>query len=787
MGTETKFSDALNDDNGLWSAIRVRTILLSFSVLCLSFNTGISQTQAEYPGYEKEGDVSVRLPDNVMPVQACWFWSEEEFKPGGYKTFIDQASIHSPYNLLSASIRLPGRETTSDAVHNQIKLAAEYAADHGISLIADLDVRTARRAFESEYPDELQEMLLLRDVAVNKDKNAEAVIFSKDLSDHYTGNTTHYIPLYGRLLRVYSFAMEQDEADPGSIKDITRNCVVVSASKDSVKVSIPPDGENNRACVLVSFTHLYPDVFAPHLMEFQRKIIRQYADAPLAGVFKDEWGFPPCFDGSPLKDEFWYSKYRAQAYAERTGGRDLLADCLLMHLKVKGREQERQMVINHFMEMSWQRNGALEDDFYHAVKEVFGPNAVVVPHPTWWPYPDLREYMKNGLDWWVATRDWAQTDEVTPFAVRTALAKKWGSPVWYNMFYSTSRSAYEYSIWSYALAGGRINYHPLYPSDLKGIEKHLGLLKGELMQAESRVRLLNFISRSPLNCPVAVVFGHACTMNWATPLYDDVGMDLVNRFWLEGIPADLIPASEIENGNLIVDRDGFVRYGAQRYAAVILYHPEFERSSTADFFNKVAQDKTSLFRVGDWTLDFNAKKFDGNKALPRTVFVSSNIEQMLSEVKKILHNKNIELQTPAIETSLHEFGHTVVSPPAAGYCHLLDGTYIRVAGAHNTSGDPIRSKIKIRDQAVYFDALGLAAVRLDEKGRVEALAAGGLRSFRSGSLKIGLDKRMDLALWKNGQGEWTGVIQGYEGKIPSQLLAITRNWIRINLPAPFTE
>ncbi|MBK9389237.1 MAG: hypothetical protein IPN68_03255 [Bacteroidetes bacterium] len=489
--------------------------------------------------------------------------------------------------MLSVSVRRPGKEITNDIVHEQIKKSVEYAAEKGIRIVADLDVRTARRAFESKYPDELQEMLLLQELETSEEKFVETVVVSMDLNDHYTGATTHYIPLYGRLVRVYSYALENNMIAPESLKDITLNCILISSSKDSVRVKIPVDKNINKVCVMVSFTHLTPDVFAPHLMEFQREIIRKYADIPLAGVFKDEWGFPPCFDGSPEKNQFWYSKYRMQAYSEKTGGRDLLTDCLLMYRGIRGKERERVLAINHFMEMSWQRNGALEDDYYHAVKEFFGPDAVVTTHPTWWPYPDLREQMKNGLDWWVATRDWAQTDEYTPFAARTALSKKWGSAVWYNMYYSSDKADYEKVVWSSVLGGGRINYHPIYPSHDKKKDTHLELLRGNLMQAESRVRLLNYISQSPLNCQVAVIFGHACTMNWAGPLYDDVGMDLVNRLWQEGIPADLIPSSEIENKSLVVDEEGWIRYGKQRYSAVVLYHPEFERSTTADFLTKL--------------------------------------------------------------------------------------------------------------------------------------------------------------------------------------------------------
>ena len=758
--------------------------ILVFYLLAISGTTLSQNNYSRIPETDTQGLNC--LPDNVLPVQACWFWRESEFAPEGYKAFLDSISLHSPYNLISASVRLLGKETTSDVVHNQIKLATEYAASKGISVVADLDVRTARRAFESKYPDELQEMLLLKEVAQQEERDVKVAVLSKDLTDHYTGRTTHYIPLSGRLLRVYSYHLGEKGIDPNSLEDITRNCVVISSGKDSVEVRVPSGKKNRKACVMVSFTHFYPDVFAPHLIDFQHEIIQQYSDVQLAGVFKDEWGFPPCFDGSPAKDQFWYSRFRAKAYAERTGGRDLLVDCLLMHRGIEGKERERQKTINYFMEMSWQRNAEIEAGFYHSVKEIFGADAAVTTHPTWWPYPDLREHMKNGLDWWYVKRDWAQTDETTPFAVRTALAKKWGSPVWYNMYYSTERAAYEKAVWSAALAGGRINYHPLYPSERKGLENYFELLRGELVLAESRIRLLNFISKSPLDCPVAVIFGHACTMNWAGPSYDDVGMELANALWMEGIPTDLIPSNEVERKNLSIDKDGWIRYGQQKYSAVILYHPEFEKKTTADFFNKAANGKTQLFRMGDWTRDFEANDFDGNRALSEMI-VPEGTEQLIAKVKNILKQQRIEFQTPAISDTKKAFGHPFITPPTTGFCRLVDGTIIQVAGSNRAGGDPVHFRKKINGQMVSVDAVGVTAVRSDENGQVEALVAGGLKSFKAGNVKIDLEERIDLALWKNKKGEWEGVLQGWKKEIPAALLKITKDWKRIGLPSPLPE
>ena len=67
------------------------------------------------------------------------------------------------------------------------------------------------------------------------------------------------------------------------------------------------------------------------------------------------------------------------------------------------------------------------------------------------------------------------------------------------------------------------------------------------------------------------------------------------------------------------------------------------------------------------------------------------------------------------------------------------------------------------------------------------MAAGGLKFFKSGKFVIQLDQRIDLALWKNDEGKFEGVIQGYEGEIPQQLLSITKDWVRLRKPLPLTR
>ena len=766
----------------------MRIICLALIISCLWYCSCTNQPAYLYPAAPDMADpasAALRLPPDVMPVIGCWFWIDKVLEPEDFEPYLDKLAIHSPYNLLTTSFRIPEREITEPDFHRQIRDAAIYARTKGISLVADLDVRLARRAFQESYPDEMQEMVILREVEWTGQQPLEAIIQSLDLSDHYTHRTTHYIPLEGLFLRAYAYDISDEKITPGSLKEISGSCKVVAETKDSVKISVPVSAHigNSHVCFLVSFTHLAPDVFAPHLLEFQRELVRYYSDVPLAGACKDEWGFPPNFTGNPQRDQFWYSIHRAKAYADRTGGRELLEDFLLMHREIQGMETERRLVINHFMEMSYLRNTELEDDFHRTVKEVFGHLAVSATHPTWWPYPGLREYKKNGLHWWAATRDWAQTDEYTPYPVRTALAKKWNSPLWYNMYYARDVKTYEHRLWTHAMAGGRINYHQVYPAPETAVERDLVLLEGDLMRGDCRIRLLNHISESPRDCPVAVVFGHTRTMNWAGPVYDDVGMGLADSLMRAGIAVDLIPSSEIHNGSLVFD-DGWIRYGPQRYEALVLYHPEFERKTTAAFFGSAADGKTSLYRVGDWTMDFNGKALDGSTALTASMIASEDIRDIISSITEELERRGTNLQTPA--TGTMAYGRKPVSePPPKGHLYLIDGTYIELSGHDHVSGDTIYVHRTVNGYPVFFDAVGVAAIRMDKDGRVEAMAAGGLRSMHAPGLEIALDERMDVAMWINDEGEWEGVVQGWEGDIPTPLLELTDSWSRLALPVPY--
>jgi hypothetical protein len=268
-------------------------------------------------------------------------------------------------------------------------------------------------------------------------------------------------------------------------------------------------------------------------------------------------------------------------------------------------------------------------------------------------------------------------------------------------------------------------------------------------------------------------------MNWAGPAYNDVGLGLTDALWRQGYPADLIPADEIQSGALRLSPDGWVQYGVQRYACAVLFHPEFEPEQTAAFCRQAAAGKTGLWLLGDWRCDPQGKPFAPK--LPEQLKSCAGPEACAQQLVQALRQAGIPPQTPA--TASTGWDRPTASPAAHGVSRLVDGTVIAVSGASNPAGDLIETNLLVGQRSVEAKALGLFAVRLDPQGRLEALAAGGLRYVRAGTTVLSLDEPADLALWREPSGQLRGVLQDWAGPIPAPLASLTTNWLRLAIPA----
>jgi hypothetical protein len=283
---------------------------------------------------------------------------------------------------------------------------------------------------------------------------------------------------------------------------------------------------------------------------------------------------------------------------------------------------------------------------------------------------------------------------------------------------------------------------------------HFHLLNSAVMKGEKRVRLLNFIATTPLDCPVAVVFGHAAALNWLGPDFGDLGVDFAEALWHAGLPADVIPSSEIGSGALHTTGDGMVHYGRQRYRALVFLNPEFEPDSTFVFLRKIAQSTTSVFIRGA-----AVHMPDGNiRPADSAVIDGARTDATPSQVLEALESWSGPRRTNT------------------GVSRLIDGTCLVASGKSNPEGDVFTLDFRCGGVPVEAGAQGVFAIRFTSKGELLAVAASGLRSMTAGGVSLNLQAPVDFALWRtDAESEFHGVFQG-DTPIPKELQELCRDW-----------
>lgn len=680
------------------------------------------------------------------PRLGCWFLGRPElFTDEGAREFLAATAGSGSFNLFSASTRYD-IEVTDDAFHDFMKRTTAEARDRfDAGILLDLDIRMARRAFEAKYPALYQQKLVFGETAF-ADGEASVVLAAETLTDHYTGGSVPYLVRGNKLVGAWTYEKNSDgEIIPETLVDVTSRVAVDSPHVNQLGVKLTDDGKFLAAAC--AFDYLYPDVFSPELISFEKEILHKYADVDLAGCCKDEWGFPPCFNAKNAHHEFWYSPNMAAAYAQAYSGRVLLTDLFEAWSPQCHREKERADAIDRYNKLCLDRHVNIETEYVKTTKEVFGENAFPATHPTWFPWPCANEFKKNGMSWWGVPRDRAQTDECAPYHCRNSLSKINGR-AWYNMFYASEVGPYIDEHWGALLSGGRVNIHPLYPRAAeppKAADSMMAILDGGCAEVRRLTRWLDFISDSP----VAVVFGHYGAMNFARPEYDQVStacVSLCDKIVEQGYPVDLTPSSESLSGRWSVRGEKAV-YGAQAYDVVLFFG---ENDSDADDFAALEKNilahapKTRLFRVvAGWT--------------------NEELDAMASQTANALRKANIEPVTAW--RTVRVWGQFAVDiPPRTGKARLLDGTRLWTASSENVSGDAIHlTDETAANQKISAEATGLFACRFDSEGKLASLAAGALTSFSGGGAAITFDKPTDLAIRRAKDGTWSGIV-GSEGK-----------------------
>ncbi len=765
-----------------------------------------------------------------------------------YRTLFDVVEPTGAFDALTITLRSLPRFDGNAAAVAATKKAVEYARERGVGAILDVDLRIARYDFEAARPELSQERIYFKELDLRTldgaEKKGELTFEAPNLNDHYAGARPFYVR-GARLVKAWRYRKNADGAvEPGSVVDVSAACNVPTtnapleknrtdfvdatsrnrfgvpvdlATLDGVKSANGKDSAENAGkidstdkakaanggdflTVAVAFRYSCPDLFADETLELEKRLYEQYRDVPALGVAKDEWGFPPSFDRANRLDDFWYSEATRRAYSAAfgtndsddsdgfNGSRDLIDDLFLAFRPQTGREAERIAAVDRFNRLCAERVLKYEIQNYQTTKEIWGPDAFVGVHCTWFPFPNTLEMRKNGIMWWKAPRDFAQSDEYVPFCCRNSLAKATDSH-WINMFYARQVPPYIFEHWTAAASGGRVHIHNIYPRDENSpqhpIDSRLMPIvdDGGVARIRSKIRTLSLISDAPLDSPVAVVFGRFGAMNPLRAGYGKVGVDLCDRFSTAGFPADLIPVDEITSTTPSGEKrwklsdDGYLQYGPQRYAALVLWGEN--DADAADF----AALKALAGQIGtNCKTKIKEIKADATAA---------EKDALAAEIIAALNVAKVEPQTPwkVDETAFSVPEERSSRPQLVATSRFSDGTNVWIAAKENALGDPISlngATVRLADgrdsTPISVDANGVFAVRFDADGALDAVAAAELKSLKIGELSVAIsakeigDDPVDVAIWRRADGRLRGVFQRRENALPPSLEGVVDDW-----------
>lgn len=606
-------------------------------------------------------ELPLKISEQILPENAFVCIGNDDFKDDGAALLrlVDELGTNSTFNVITLSLRCRP-DLNAPETRDLARRFIEGSHRHGMKVLIDADPRIAREAFLKRWPEDVTQLVVFGD-------------WKPQLGDHMTGGTRGY-----EVLKESVF----DEASGARIYDLY-NC----------------------------------DLWSDHLLEYTEELAKDYKSLGADAAMRDEWGLPPTSDKVFEEHKaFWYSKKMAEAFEKRFGYP--LKDAIMRIVRAKGPE----LSVDQYEQLLFSRNAEIEQHHYELTKRLWGKDAYVTKHPTWFPAIDRFDFQRNGLHWWAARRDWAQTDEIVPLPAQLGLAKTFGGPCWMNEGYQDAPEKYAPMVWRYLLSGGRMVYHPVYGGDWakdkpwaeRRVSGLMSILEGPCGIAQKRARLVSAISRAQLDSPVALVFDHWDIMNWTGPSYrnwgEKVAFGLSDRGWaVDAFPHTAVVAAD---GPWTVE-DGYLYCGRQRYEVLV----RMNTNLVADLVKKAT--KTAVYEGSD--------------------------PEVVAKVSAELERRGTVRQPPTVdEFSFWGFAKSRLVG-TEGVATLQDGTKIVVKGANpNPAGDPIEGVLEFPNGKVEYSATGVFAARLKADGSLAAYCGGGLRHVRCGDYERYFDGKHDL-------------------------------------------
>ncbi|QOV18643.1 hypothetical protein INP51_11590 [Blautia liquoris] len=657
-----------------------------------------------------------------------WKWDDHSMKSNLIEKLADLTDRFGADAISVADhwVRAPFDD---EVLQGHFRECADYLHKKGKKLYAETCIRKEGAGFFKQYPKDRAWLAHMVEVQLDENGNASVEL---DIEPVY-----HFWRVSGEngpdvVLGAWAFQKHSDtEYVPEScqvIKDrvIINNSLQKTAEgrpKNTLSIQGGMESAGKTALAIVGTLQPIPDLASPHLMDYYRTMLKTAKAAHVDGVFSDEWGYdvilevqedrPNEHNNNLLIRHLSVSDAMAGHYRKIYGGRDMYQDMLCLYYAPAGQEEKSIAAINRYNENLRQIMADNDRKMLKAVKEILGPDAFYGVHPTWWGSVSALnfEVFKNGFYWWDAVRDIAQTDETVLMPIRTALAHKWGSSIWYNMWYSMGTldiKTYYKETWNNVRFGGRTHYLgyecPNEPNVLQLYQP--GLLE-ELEKMDSRVRLLDDHQTSQPDSRVLMLFGMEALTNWR--LYDNPhpgwtsqnkNMEKVFRTaakLYEKLLFDLVPTTEIANGSLKIE-NGKAVYGNQTYDMVVLMMPESMDPRCFVFLQQLSPDQLLVYGTG----------------------TRYNNGTLLSESDcQIIERATRDCRIPKPEVLAEEILAAEVRPNRwKNGCLFQDGSAIFTGSGELNSKNPLQVDCCLHGRHVKFTGEDFLFIRLED-GAVE--------------------------------------------------------------------
>ena len=544
------------------------------------------------------------------PEVAYWFFNKDMLNEVAWKNKIDSLSVNSKYTLIFLTARNGVDFFEPEKMHTVFSALVTYAHQKGIKIGLQL-WGTSKNTSE-----EASERCIVENEA-NIDENGYAALYNK--AKHIRSQSGK--PFKSALLKAYLFKKTSNGFyAPTSLVDITKECILTATTDSSVSVQINQDKKLSGYTVYLITQHYYK-VSSNHSQEAIDKIVnimKSYKDIPFDAIGLDEYTnlkLLATWELQKSKDrlrERLYSLDMAKKY-KNLYHTDLEKTLFDMRYAPEGHPEIRIKAINFYMDIMRKGTLNVETAMYDNAKSIFGPKTFVGLHNSHHNYLDGDEVWQTGLNWWNVKRDYGHTDEATPTPTQMGILYGYRQNMLYNMFYEKSIDKIQEKAYTDLQYNIRTHYHAINDVQNWGVSVEKNTALEKINPVENCARLLNQFNPSIPRIKLLVVFGREALMNWY-PDTTNRGICDINdklqieekalQIWNAGYLNALVPSDVIEDGRLIVNKDGKASYNGHLFDAVIYLYPEFSKEKTIRFLEQYTAKGGKLMLEGNATRSF---------------------------------------------------------------------------------------------------------------------------------------------------------------------------------------